>query len=341
MRLPPLCRPFVASVTTVAFGTLLGAWPQAGYGHPVEEVPSAKRRPPAETGNPLPMLFRTELQLPDTLGVGQVTGDVVRDFPAVEALTGYLTDHRANESLYVRALPVLVRSRDEAVDFLKRGIADLVFTDPLETIHDGRASGATILLAQRRGDRPGYGTVVFVRDDSSARSLSDLAEERLAFGAGDSGTAFLAPLASLRQAGMRLSRLSGPAGEPPAGHAGYFVLPETVSTAKAISGRVATAGAMTAEEWEQEQVRGNTADLRILHTGPELPRSFVLAAPGMSSEQREAVRRTLLAMNENPAGRAVLERYGQMNGFDPIDEELRQQIDLAGRLYDLVQDEVR
>jgi phosphonate transport system substrate-binding protein len=286
-----------------------------------------------------PALFREELQLPDTLGVGRVGADVARQFPAVEALTDYLTE-RAAEVRYARALPVLAREREEIVGFLKSGIADLVSAEPLDAMHDVQESGGTVLLAERRGDRAVYRAVVFVREDSPARSLADLDGDCFAFGRGDSGTSYLVPLAALRERGLSLSRMGGPAGEPPAGHGGFFVLEKDTSVPLAVTRRVAAAGAVTNEEWEREQSLGNTTGLRIVHTGPDLPRALVVAGPGMSADRRDAVRRTLLAMQDDPAGRAALAAYGNVTDFAPIDEGLRQDIEHVRRLYEQVRDEV-
>lgn len=302
--------------------------------------PAQERRMGAGPRGEAPALYGEELGLPDTLGVGKVTDDVAGQFPAVEALTDYLTA-RAAEIRYARALPVLARDHDEAVAFLAGGLLDLLPAEPLEALRDAEASGAEILLGGSRPDRNGSRIVVFVRDDSSARTLADLQEDCFAFGPGESSSAFLLPLAVLRERGLRITRLGGPDGEPPAGHAGYFVLAKGSSAVRAVSRRLVLAGAVTDDEWQREKAGGNTDGLRIVHTSESLPRALVLSGPGMSPERREALQRALLAMNDDPAARPLLEGFGNISAFEPVDDRLRHEIEHMRRLYGLVRDEVR
>lgn len=287
-----------------------------------------------------PSLYGRELALPDTLGVGRVSADVAHDLPRVEALTDWLNT-RAVELGWSRALPVLARDQEEMARYLESGIVDLVSEEPMEAMHDVEEAGASVLLGERRAGHDSYRAVVFVRQDSRVRTLEELAEECVAFPGGDSGDSFLLPLAELRGSGMRLARISGPAGDPGPGEGGYFVLGPDTSTTRSVQQRIATAGASSNEDFEREESRGNTQGLRILHTFDSVPRSLVVVGAGMGAARREALARVLVEMAGDAAGKEALRAYGDVTAYDRVEGGLAVGIERVRSLYALVREEAR
>jgi phosphonate transport system substrate-binding protein len=342
MRKSSLCR------SGLVLASILGAWsmfPAAPVGAH-EETVSGRRDPALDRSQDErpraapPVLFARELAMPDTLGVGRVSEDVAADLPAVEALSDILVTGD-DRSAFVRARPVLARDLDEMAEFLQSGIVDLLSAEPMEAIHAVRSGGAAILLRERRGEHASSATVVFVREDSPIRRLSELVGGDLALGRGANDTAHLLPLAAVRAEGLGIARVRGPGGEPPPGQAGYFLLPPDTSVLRAVWRKVAEAGAVSTETWEREEAAGNTDGLRILRKLAEFPQAFVLTGPACDEAGREALRRALLDLPSRPGGKEILDRYGSVTGFEAIDEETARQISRLQDLYDLIAEEPR
>lgn len=311
------------------------------------ELPAAVPDPTLDAGRPSPdrggppALFRQELAAPDTLGVGRVASNVAEQLPAVEALAEALRPHLGSLG-YSRALPVIARDNAEMIEFLREGIVDVVSETPLPAIHFVHRAGATILLRERRNGRATYSAVVFTRSDSPIRMLSDLRGHRIAFADRASTAAFLLPLAALRRANIPIQLVASPTNEVRKEAVGFFFARSRESILSAVTRRAAEAGAISDDDWrsihkEQTDV---AAVLRPVHVSEEVPRAFVVVSPKMSKQQRDELRHVLEAFERDAAGRATLERYGDVQGFDAIDDELEHQIYNLQITYELVSSEM-
>lgn len=333
-------RPVAAAALGLIAAGLLGAGPVTAGGDAPGRDPALKRRLGAGPRGEAPALFGTELQLPDTLGVGRVSSDVAGQLPVLETLAAAL-DGRAASLGYARVLPVIARDRHEMTDFLARGLVDVVSEEPLEAMHHVEQLGAGILLEERRAGRTSIRTVVFVREDAPLRDLADLQGECLALAGGPSGAEFLMPLAALRDAGLRFWRIDQTLGEEHRNDGVYLVIPPDSSVLRAVARRVAAAGAVSDEQWEREQADGNTRGLRVLHTFAGLPRAFLVAAAGVGSERSRALRNAVLDLQDGAEGRNLLAPFGSFSIPDPRDPEAEAARDRALRLYSNVREEVR
>jgi len=288
-----------------------------------------------------PSLFRNDLEEPDTLGVGRIARDVDEHLPAVEALSRYLEPRIAHLG-YAKARAVLARNNAEMADFLRRGIVDVVSETPLSAIYLVEASGASIALRERRKKSESYSSVIFVRADSPLNTLADLRGHRIAFEDPGSTTACLLPLADIKRVGLQPIALEDATSPPVENAVGYFFTLSESTIATAVARRVADAGALSNEEWRALRHKHPTppVDLRIVHTSEPVPRGFVLTGPAVSAERRDGLRKILLAMEADDDGSDVLNDYGKVDGFDPIDANLEAQIRSLEATYALLREEM-
>lgn len=165
----------------------------------------------------------------------------------------------------------------------------------------------------------------------------------MAFEDSGSTTAFLLPLAAARRAGLSTLRLDDATSPPVEDALGYyFTLSETAITTAVIR-RAADAGALSNEEWRSFVRHKPEAarQLRIIFESDPVPRAFVVAGPALDEDQREKLRDILLEMNTRSGDRDVLRHYGRVDGFDPIDEQIRASVATLEATHDLLREEMR
>ncbi len=289
-----------------------------------------------------PSLYGSELEEPRTLGVGRIARDVSKHLPALEAVAKWLAPG-AQDLGFDKVRPVIARDNHEMIDFLERGIVDLISETPLSALHFVEEAGASIILRERRMSRDEYRSVILVREDSPIRSLSDLAGRRIAFEDAGSTTAFLLPLAALKRAGLRAAEIDDVTQPPVEGAVAYFFARSETSILTAVARGVADAGAMSDEEWKdfRHDKPGPAGLLRVLHQSDPVPRAFVLTGPGVSPKQRDGLRELLLTMSNDHRGLEALARYNDIDGFDPIGSAIERQIAALGETHALVREELK
>ncbi len=302
--------------------------------------PSVEAPDTAELGKP-PILYRDELEQPDTLGVGRVARNVSEHLPALDAMASWLGS-RIGGLGYARARPVVARDNAEMIEFLRRGIVDVVSETPLSAIHFVKAAGATILLRESRGGRATYDSVVFVRKDSPIHTLADLGSHRVAFEDSGSTTAFLLPLAGIKRTGLATVALATPMQASPKDAVGYFFALSETAILAAVARDVADAGALSSEEWKaaEDQQPKTVSGLRVIYESNEVPRAFLLSGPSVSAEQRAGLGKLLLQMIGDADGRETLDRYDKVDGLSVIDAATERSIADLEETWSLVHTEL-
>ncbi len=289
----------------------------------------------------VPALYAADLEDPATLGVGRIARDVNEHLAAVEAMSGWI-DERIAGLGWTRARPVVARDNAEMVDFLRRGIVDVVSETPLSALLYVRAAGASLLLRERRKGERSYSSLLFVRDDSPLTSLADLRGRRVAFEDAGSTAAFLLPLAAMKRTGTRVVRLDDSTSAPDEFSIGYYFTLSESSIPTAVLRGVADAGALSNQEFEELHAERpeRAAELRVIHRSAPVPRAFLLAGPRVDAAQREALRRLMLEMQEDAAGRRILSGFNKIDRFDPVDATVDAEMKELEASYALVEDEI-
>lgn len=311
-------------------------------GHPSDpEVPASwiAQFPPSPN---VPTLFGKDLELPDTLGVGRVASDVAEHLPELETLAAWLADRTGNLG-FARARPVIARDNAEMIDFLRRGIVDVVSESPISALQLAEGSGATILLLERSAGRVNDASLLLVNCEGPITSLSEMAGKRVVFEHSGSTIGFALPLAAIRAAGLRAVQLAHPMDDPPPDGIGYFFSRSEYSIVSAVARGLADAGAVSDQDWRRIESRNGrlVRELTPIWESKKVPRFVVLIGPTMTARQREGIRDLLLRADDDGPGRAVLQRYHDVERFDEVDAGLESEIGELRAIYTSVRDEVR
>ena len=290
----------------------------------------------------VPTLFGKELELPDTLGVGRVAKDVAEHLPEIEPLAAWLADRTGDLGL-ARARPVIARDNAQMIDFLRRGIVDVVSESPISALQLAEGSGASILLLERSDGRVNDASLLLVNCEGPITSLSELAGKRVVFEDPASTIGFALPLAAIRSAGLRAVELAHPMDEPPTDGIGYFFSNSEYSIVSAVARGLADAGAVSDQDWRRIEARDGrlVRELTPIWESRKVPRFVVLLGPTMTARQREGIRDLLLHAADDGPGRAVLQKYHDVDRFDAVDAGFETEIGELRAMYPSVRDEVR
>lgn len=331
----------VAAATVLA-ALASGPMPAIAHGPDAHDhgapAPGVARFPPSPD---VPTLFGEELELPDTLGVGRVATDVAEHLPELEPLAAWLAD-RAGDLGFARARPVIARDNAEMIDFLRRGIVDIVSESPISALQLAEGSGASMLLLERSDGRINEASLLLVNREGPITSLSGLAGKRVVFEDPGATIGFALPLAAILSAGLRAVELAHPMYEPPPDGIGYFFSNSEYSIVSAVARGAADAGPISDQDWRRIGAGDDplVRKLTPIWESKKVPRFVVLLGPAMTPHQREGIRQLLLHAADDGPGRAVLQRYHDVDHFDAIDSESAGEIGELRTIYASVRSEV-
>jgi phosphonate transport system substrate-binding protein len=148
-----------------------------------------------------------------------------------------------------------------------------------------------------------YHGIIFARADSGIRGIGDMRGRRFAFVDKATTAGYLLPLSYFREHGLRDYRLY--LGEA------YFTGTHEDAIYDVLNGR-ADVGA--AKNTVFERLAGADPRIRdelaVLATSPEVPENALAVRRELEGPVKERLKEVLLAMHEDPEGRAVLEKFG-------------------------------
>jgi phosphonate transport system substrate-binding protein len=289
-----------------------------------------------------PSLYANDLESAGTLGVGRIAADVANNLPALEEVTAWLAPG-AIDLGFDKVRPVIARDNEEMVEFLRRGIVDVVSETPMSALFFVEAAGASIILREHRGGQAAYRSVILVQEDSPIASLAGLRGRRLACKDAGSTAAFLFPIAAIKRAGVGATKIFDAAEAPAKDSVSYFFTGSESSVLSAVARGTADAGAMNEEDWNRfrHEKPGVTSKLRVLYESELLPRGFVLTGPAITAKQRDGIRELMLTMANDKRGLEALAQNENVDGFDPIGDALEHEIATLRETYALVRDHLR
>ena len=265
---------------------------------------------------------------PSMVEEGSVVGDggevlvlaIVAEFPAsalaeIEAFSSWLNSHwgQGGQRIVVRA----ARSVPEVAQWLRDGDADFFMDSPLPVLLARHLSGCRPVLRRWKYGEPAYKSVFFVRADSDIQSLEDLVGRVLAFEDRYSSSSFFLPMEHLLNSGLQgafLPRVD----EPVLGsHVGLvFSGGDSTTMHWVLAGKVA-AGAMN--EYGFHRYSGDElSKLRVVAWTDEIPRGLVAVRHDLAPDIENRLVELLLAADDDPAGREMLQTFSATDRFDEI-----------------------
>lgn len=135
-----------------------------------------------------------------------VTFAIISNAPAAGALLETVCGEL--EKRTSRAIkPVVLRSYDKLVSFMKEGNVQVAWAPPLVAIELERETKAQIRLCSRRAGSVEYMSALFVAKGSSIEKLADLAGKKVAWVAKESSAGYVVPRLKLAAEGLDPDKL--------------------------------------------------------------------------------------------------------------------------------------
>jgi phosphonate transport system substrate-binding protein len=182
-------------------------------------------------------------------------------------------------------------------------------------------SGAELALREWRNGIPNNHAILFARKDSGIASIADLAGRRVAFEDPGSATSYVLPRSALESAGYHLVELPVGTATPPRDAVGYTFAQEEINVTTWVHKGRADVGALGNQDWEdaERMPPAMREDLRIIHRTAPVPRSLLLLRGDLSGPVKARLKQILLAAQDDPEGRRVLDAYRGVTRYDLLE----------------------
>jgi phosphonate transport system substrate-binding protein len=220
--------------------------------------------------------------------------------------------------------------------WLATGEVDLYFDSPYPAMIVGDQSKAQPILRRWKNGISEYHTVIFVRQASGLKQLSDLQGHKIAFEDNFSTSGYMLPLAYLIRTNLKVLKEGDLPSEDGAKDKVLYRFSgnDENSIQWVLRGRVDAAAVGSYKFAEIPAAVRN--QLKILTKTEVLPRHLVLASPTLDERTQGAIKTVLMAMDETEEGRAILQQFEQTAQFDGFPEGAEAALARMRDLYDLV-----
>ena len=253
------------------------------------------------------------------LTIGSISNDPAAEVRQFLPIVHYLAERLASQGI-TRGEVLVAASMREMADFLKSGRVDLYMDSSLPAAVVGQMAGGKMVLQRWKEGYSEYRSAVFVKKDGPIQTLSQLAGQRIGFKDPYSSSSYLMPRIAMEQAGLSLVEMTNIRGNVPEGKTGYlFTNDRETNLFWVITGKT-VAGAMSPEELDK-QARKDRDKLRIIHETETIPRHLVVLRGDLPEPLAKALVQVLLGMEQDAAGRRLLEAFEKTTRFDPIPPE--------------------
>lgn len=264
----------------------------------------------------------------DTLVLGQISDDPKSHYQRLKPLLDYVVPRMADVG--IRDGRILMAKNDrQMASYLRSGRVDWVTETAASGILLRQRANAVPLLRTDRSGASSYSTMFFVRKDSKIKSLADLRGGSIAFQNPASTSAYYVPAYELLTRGLRLEIQISPMDRPNDDAVGYVFARTERNIATWVVKGLVDAGVMSNLDWEDPaRVPLNYRDeLRTLYVSEQFPRALELVSAKMRPEVRERLKQVLLEAEDDPAAAKALEAFFGTTGFEPIDAQMRRELD--------------
>lgn len=255
------------------------------------------------------------------LVMGRVSDDPRAHYGAVKPMLDYMVE-RLRPLGITGGEVLMARDANQMVSYLRQGKVDWVAETPGAALHLVDQAEARILLAAWRGGLASYHSLVVVRSDSPIEQLADLDGRHIAFQHPNSTSGYLVPAALMLGSGLNLALLGSPADRPIVGIAGYsFARSESNQVAWLRNGLV-DALAFSTQDWQLlVEEPGIDDEFRVIARTEPIPRALELVRVDLDPMLADALERTLLEANDDPAAASALQAYYRTDRFVQLSED--------------------
>lgn len=228
-------------------------------------------------------------------------------------------------------------SAEEMAELLKSGQVDLYFdsTYPATLISD--ETGAKIILRRWKFGVEKYNAVIFASKDSGISSIEQLAGHIMVMDAPYSTSGYLLPAVHLIENGLILSGKVNYSQPVAADEVGFVFSYDDENTLQWVLSGLASAGVVDDYRFDVAFPAEATASLVELARTESTPRQVVVTRPGLETTLLEAIKQSLINMDESETGQAALKSF-QTSRFDDFPEGIDKAIQRMREMMVLVQD---
>ncbi|RMH93604.1 phosphate/phosphite/phosphonate ABC transporter substrate-binding protein [Lysobacter pythonis] len=273
-------------------------------------------------------MFAPELRAEgDTLVLGRISDDPKAHYEQLKPLLDYVVPRM--EKVGIRQGRILMaKDVQQMASYLRRGRVDWVTETSAGGMLLAERGGAVPLLRTSRGGKSSYATVFFVRRGSRIHSLAQLRGRSVAFQNRASTSAYFMPADELLDQGLSLEQLLSPHDQPGPDAVGFMFARSERNIVTWVAKGLVDAGAINDGDWvSPSRVPAAFRDeLRLIHTGPRLPRGIEMVGTRVPGAVRKRLREVLLAARHDPAAAPALKAFFGTTAFQPIDAETRAQL---------------
>jgi phosphonate transport system substrate-binding protein len=231
----------------------------------------------------------------------------------------------------------VVSSTDEMVELLKKGEIDLYFDSSYPATLISDASGAQIILRRWRFGVETYHSVIFTSRDSGITSLNDLKGKMVAMDAPYSTSGFMLPAVTMLENGLKLTGKQNTQEAVSPDEVGFVFAYDDENILQWVLTGLASAGVTDDYNFYKAFPRDAAEKLVVLAETESTPRQVVVARPGLDTPLLEAIKQTLIQMDEDPASKTALEKF-QTTQFDEFPEGINAATQRMREMMELLKD---
>ncbi len=269
--------------------------------------------------------------------VGRVSSDPTKTIPRVQVLADYLAERLSGHGI-VRGRAVVADNNEQMRQMLLRGEVHVISETAISALWLEEYAGAIPLMREWKGGLRNYSAVFISRKDSGITSIADLRGKVIGFEDPGSTTGFLAPMAMLNIVGLPVRHLPLHS-RPSSDEVGYVFTDSELNVAAMVERGMVDAGTMSNIDWQEfSENPGLVENLRVFQGGAPLPRSVLLAGPGLSPELYAPIQRTLAQAHTHPADAAVLQQYYRVSRYEVLSGGSSRDLQTARDLYPFARD---
>ena len=269
---------------------------------------------------------------PTVLVLGRVSDDPKSHYDQLKPLLDYVVPRMSNVGIRSGRI-LMARDLQQMASYMRRGQVDWVTeTSGNAALLERRAAARSLLVTERDGATR-YHSVLFVRRDSSIRSLRDMRGHSVAFQSPYSTSAYYLPASMMLEAGLRIEPLLTPMDKAPPDAVGYLFARTELNITTWVHKRLVDAGVLSNLDWGNPQrlPPAFARDFRVVATSAEVPRAIILTRSGMDPKVEARLREVLVEAAQDPDAGEVLRRFIGTSRFVPVSADDRRALDELAR----------
>jgi len=259
------------------------------------------------------------------LVLGRISDDPRAHYDQLKALLDYVVPRMKDVGI-TEGRVLMARDPQQMASYLRRGRVDWVTETSATAVQLQQRANARLLVLTERNGVSRYHTLFFTHRDSPLQRLQDLPGHSLALQSTASTSAYMVPMTTLLEHGLRPEILLGPGDTPPPDRVGYVFARSEANIAAWVHKRMVDAGAVSNLDWQDPQrvPEAFKPDLRILFRTEDYPRALELVRADLPAPVEARLREVLLQASGDPEASPALRQFFNTSRFIPLDDSMRQ-----------------